>query len=117
MQNDLSLPASQRRKYRNALDGLWRMYKEEGLKSWTRGWVPNTLRGVLMTASQMVSYDEFKKALVEKLHMNSTGTETHFLASMLAGLVATTVCSPVDVVKTRIMNAKDKNVCTIISIY
>ena len=30
---------------------------------------------------------------------------THFTSSFLAGFVATTVCSPVDVVKTRIMTA------------
>jgi len=33
---------------------------------------------------------------------------THFSASLLAGLVATTVCSPFDVIKTRIMNSKGK---------
>ena len=31
---------------------------------------------------------------------------THFTASFMAGFVATTVCSPVDVIKTRIMSAK-----------
>ncbi|KAK9474244.1 mitochondrial carrier domain-containing protein [Dipodascopsis tothii] len=108
MQNDRSLPAAQRRNYKNALDGLRRMVVEEGPRSLFRGWVPNTTRGVLMTASQVVSYDEFKKILVSSMHMDEKSTATHFLGSMLAGLVATTVCSPVDVVKTRIMNAKDK---------
>lgn len=33
------------------------------------------------------------------------GLGVHFLASLWSGLVATTVCSPVDVVKTRVMSA------------
>ena len=31
----------------------------------------------------------------------------HFLASITAGFIATTICSPVDVVKTRIMSAQE----------
>ncbi|KAK9453001.1 mitochondrial carrier domain-containing protein [Dipodascopsis uninucleata] len=110
MQNDLSLSPEHRRNYKNAFDGLRRMYVEEGVRSFTRGLFPNTTRGVLMTASQMVSYDEFKKFMVDKLGLDGKAISTHFGASMLAGLVATTICSPVDVVKTRIMNAKDKHV-------
>lgn len=32
-------------------------------------------------------------------------SQTHFVASFVAGFVATAVCSPVDNVKTRLMNA------------
>jgi len=35
------------------------------------------------------------------------GLTTHFTASFLAGFVATTVCSPVDVIKTRIMSSQE----------
>lgn len=105
MQNDRTAPVDQRRNYRNALDGIRRMIIEEGPKSIFKGIVPNCTRGVLMTASQVVSYDRFKDMLVNGLGMNGTAKSTHFGASLLAGLVATTVCSPVDVVKTRIMSA------------
>ncbi|KAK9463027.1 mitochondrial carrier domain-containing protein [Lipomyces oligophaga] len=108
MQNDMSLDPAHRRNYRNAFEGLWRMTREEGFRAWFRGIGPNTTRGVLMTASQMVSYDEFKKLLVS-FGSDPKSMTTHFGCSMLAGLVATTVCSPVDVVKTRVMNAKDKH--------
>ncbi|KAK7204647.1 mitochondrial carrier domain-containing protein [Myxozyma melibiosi] len=108
MQNDMSLDPAHRRNYRNAFQGLYRMIKEEGARSLVRGIGPNTTRGVLMTASQMVSYDEFKKLLVG-FGCDPKAMTTHFGSSMLAGLVATTVCSPVDVVKTRVMNAKDRH--------
>jgi solute carrier family 25 (mitochondrial dicarboxylate transporter), member 10 len=35
----------------------------------------------------------------------SDNVKTHAIASILAGLVATTVCSPVGVIKTRVMSA------------
>lgn len=105
MQNDRALPIEKRRNYKNAFDGLRRIIVEEGPKSLFRGLVPNCTRGVLMTASQVVSYDRIKELLVTKLEMDKHKRSTHFSASLLAGLVATTVCSPVDVVKTRIMNS------------
>lgn len=106
MQNDSTLPIAQRRNYRNAADGLWRICKEESPSSLFRGLMPNLVRGVLMTSGQVASYDVAKEVLVDTLHMDPTKKSTHFSASLIAGLVATTVCSPADVVKTRIMNSK-----------
>lgn len=105
MQHDPALPASQRRNYRNALDGLIRMTREEGPRSLFRGVWPNSLRAVLMTASQLASYDFLKTLLIRKTGMQDDWT-AHLAASIGAGFVATTVCSPVDVVKTRIMSAE-----------
>ncbi|ESW98389.1 Mitochondrial dicarboxylate transporter [Ogataea parapolymorpha DL-1] len=105
MQNDNSLPESQRRHYKHALDGLLKITREENLTALFRGLGPNLARGILMTASQVVSYDVAKKLLVENLSMDPKTKATHFSASLIAGLVATTVCSPADVLKTRIMNS------------
>jgi solute carrier family 25 (mitochondrial dicarboxylate transporter), member 10 len=107
MQNDASLPAADRRNYKHAIDGLIRMVREEGFGSLFRGVWPNSTRAVLMTASQLASYDIFKKELLQRTNMGDTLT-THFSASFMAGFVATTVCSPVDVIKTRVMSAKTK---------
>lgn len=116
MQNDSALPIEQRRNYRNAFDGIFRIIKEEKVSSLFRGLVPNLTRGVLMTASQVVTYDIAKNLLVDTLHLDPSKKATHFNASLLAGLVATTVCSPADVVKTRIMNAKGASNGSTISI-
>jgi len=64
------------------------------------------MRAVLMTASQLASYDGFKRILLEHSPM-ADGLATHFSASFLAGFVATTVCSPVDVIKTRVMSSHE----------
>ncbi|KAH3666368.1 hypothetical protein OGAPHI_003547 [Ogataea philodendri] len=105
MQNDKALPPSERRNYKHAIDGLISICRQEGVSSLFRGIGPNLVRGVLMTASQVVSYDVSKRLLVNNLGMNPRTKSTHFSASLLAGLVATTVCSPADVLKTRIMNS------------
>ncbi|EPQ65267.1 Bgt-3257 [Blumeria graminis f. sp. tritici] len=104
MQHDTALPLSERRNYRSALDGLLRMRREEGWKSLYKGVWPNSLRAMLMTASQLASYDGFKQALMEHTPLEDSLT-THFSASLLAGFVATTVCSPIDVIKTRVMSS------------
>nr|POE65944.1 mitochondrial dicarboxylate transporter [Quercus suber] len=104
MQNDASLPLEQRRNYKNAIEGLVRMTREEGFRSLFRGVWPNSTRAVLMTASQLASYDIFKKELLERTSMGDN-LYTHFTASLMAGFVATTACSPVDVIKTRVMSA------------
>ncbi|EIE84273.1 hypothetical protein G6F46_012057 [Rhizopus delemar] len=104
MQNDGQLPPQQRRNYKHALDGIVRISREEGYSALFRGIGPNINRAILMTSSQCVSYDMFKSVLLNYTPMQD-GLTLHFSSSVLAGLVATTVCSPVDVIKTRIMSA------------
>lgn len=104
MQSDAALPLEKRRNYKHAIDGLIRTVREEGPASLFRGVWPNSMRAVLMTASQLASYDGFKRLCIETAGMEDN-LKTHFTASFLAGFVATTICSPVDVIKTRIMSA------------
>lgn len=104
MQHDASLPPAQRRNYAHALDGLVRMTREEGPRSLFRGVWPNSARAAAMTASQLASYDVFKRVLMGATPLGD-GTATHFAASFLAGVVAATVTSPIDVIKTRVMSA------------
>jgi solute carrier family 25 (mitochondrial uncoupling protein), member 8/9 len=52
----------------------------------------------------LVSYDEVKQRL-KKTGYFEEGTPLHFASSLSAGFIATCVGSPVDVLKTRIMNS------------
>ncbi|KAI9320791.1 mitochondrial carrier domain-containing protein [Dichotomocladium elegans] len=104
MQNDGQLALHERRNYKHALDGIIRISREEGIKTLFRGMGPNMSRAILVTCSQCVSYDTFKDIILRYTPM-SEGLPLHLTASVLAGLVATTVCSPADVVKTRVMSA------------
>jgi dicarboxylate transporter 10 len=104
MQNDKSLPREVRRNYRHVVDALVRVGKEEGWRGYFRGVWPNCVRAAVMTSSQLASYDGFKILLVGKLGLNDVSS-THLMASIMASLVATTLGSPVDVVKTKLMSA------------
>lgn len=107
MQSDASKPLDAQRNYKHALDGLLRMVREEGPSSLFRGVEANSTRALLMTASQLTSYDVFKQFCLQRLDMRDNFS-THFCASLAAGFVATTICSPVDVIKTRVMSAGGK---------
>lgn len=104
MQNDTGLAPDQRRNYKHAIDGVIRVAREEGTSALFRGLGTNLVRGVLMTSSQVVTYDVAKDWLIS-FGMNKDSISTFFSASLLSGLVATTICSPADVLKTRIMNS------------
>ncbi|KAJ1922214.1 hypothetical protein H4219_000076 [Mycoemilia scoparia] len=104
MQNDGSLPPNLRRNYKNALDGLYKIARNDGAGALFSGLGPNVGRAILITAAQLCSYDIFKQALLSTPYFKDN-IGTHFSASILASLVATTLSSPFDVIKTRVMNA------------
>lgn len=104
MQGDFAKPPEKRLNYKNCFDGLFKMVRDEGVGSMARGMGPNVVRAVLMNASQLASYDWFKAQILRGGYMED-GFGLHFTASFAAGTVATTVCSPADVLKSRIMNA------------
>ncbi|KAJ2676416.1 Mitochondrial dicarboxylate transporter [Coemansia spiralis] len=103
MQNDQALPRHLRRNYRNAIHGLVSMVRTEGLRSLTIGLAPSLVRATLATASQFVSYDILKERMLRAGYPDTVSV--HFAASFVAGLIATTVCSPADVIKSRTMAA------------
>jgi len=104
MQADGRLPLEQRRNYKHALDGLIRISRDSGARGLMQGLGPNVFRAMLMTAGQLSTYDFFKQLLLRSFSFKDN-LATHFSASTLAGFVATVVCSPVDVTKTRVMNS------------
>ncbi|CAH1956500.1 unnamed protein product [Acanthoscelides obtectus] len=104
MQNDIKLPLEQRRNYKHAVDGLYRVYREEGVARLFSGASTATSRAVLMTIGQLSFYDQIKMMVLRTSWFKDNMT-THFLCSLMAGLIATCITQPVDVMKTRIMNA------------
>ncbi|XP_035214347.1 mitochondrial dicarboxylate carrier-like [Stegodyphus dumicola] len=105
MQNDIKLPLQQRRNYKHALDGLVQVYAKEGFKKLFSGASMATSRAVLMTIGQISFYDQIKQMLLETVYF-SDNLVTHLTASVMAGAIATTLTQPLDVLKTRAMNAK-----------
>ncbi|KAI6120200.1 mitochondrial carrier domain-containing protein [Pisolithus croceorrhizus] len=104
LQGDFAKPPEKRFNYKHCFDALFRIVREEGASSLMRGVGPNVIRSVLMNSSQLASYDFFKSQLLKTNYFQDNAL-CHFTASFAAGTVATTVCSPADVLKSRIMNA------------
>ncbi|BFF91044.1 mitochondrial dicarboxylate carrier [Drosophila madeirensis] len=104
LQNDVKLPPDQRRNYKQAIDGLIRITREEGWRSMFNGASMTALRGMLMTVGQIAFYEQSKDVLVG-LGM-PTSTSTYITASLISAAAATTLTQPIDVVKTRRMNAR-----------
>ncbi|KAE8706947.1 Mitochondrial uncoupling protein 6 [Hibiscus syriacus] len=105
MQADGRLPPSQRRNYTSVIDAVTRMSKQEGITSLWRGSSLTVNRAMLVTASQLASYDQIKEIILANGWMKD-GLGTHVAASFSAGFVAAVVSNPVDVIKTRVMNMK-----------
>lgn len=105
MQNDTQLPPNQRRNYKNVFEAFYRIAKTEGFPRLYVGFSMATFRGVLVTIGQLAFYDEFKTRLMNSKYFDDNMI-THITASMGAGLIATLITMPADVIKTLLMNAK-----------
>jgi solute carrier family 25 (mitochondrial uncoupling protein), member 8/9 len=84
---------------RSTVEVFKRVLKENGVKGLWKGAVPGMARASILTASQCATYDEVKNFLVSKKCIQD-GLQLHFVSSMIAGLVTTTITNPLDVIKT-----------------
>lgn len=91
--------------YKHVFDGFRHVYAEGGLRTLFAGFLPASVRGCLLNIGQIVFYDEVKFFLLRRGLFDDT-PRLHFVASLVAGGAATMLTQPVDVVKTRVMNAK-----------
>lgn len=105
MQNDVKLPLDKRRNYKHAIDGLYRVYKFEGPANLFSGATMASSRAIFVTVGQLSFYDQYKQILLQT-GVFKDNMLTHFTASFLAGATATLITMPLDVMKTRVMNAK-----------
>ncbi|XVE60579.1 hypothetical protein DITRI_Ditri05aG0139900 [Diplodiscus trichospermus] len=105
MQADGRLPQAQRRNYKSVFDAITQISKQEGVVSLWRGSSLTVNRAMIVTASQLATYDQIKEAILENGVMED-GMGTHVAASFAAGVVAAVASNPVDVIKTRVMNMK-----------
>ncbi|EDX12228.1 mitochondrial dicarboxylate carrier [Drosophila simulans] len=103
LQNDVKLPPEKRRNYKHAIDGLVRITRDEGWKNLFNGASMIALRGAFMTVGQIAFYEQSKFQMIKLGMPENMGT--YILASMISSVVATTLTQPIDVVKTRRMNA------------
>ncbi|KAH8271315.1 hypothetical protein KR018_006275, partial [Drosophila ironensis] len=115
LQNDVKLPPEKRRNYKHAIDGLVRIIREEGWRTMYNGSSMTALRGMLMTVGQIAFYEQSKKVLVELGMPENMGT--YITASIISATAATILTQPIDVVKTRRMNARPGEYANLMDVF
>eukprot|EP00958_Prasinococcus_capsulatus_P014743 scaffold1554_cov401-Prasinococcus_capsulatus_cf.AAC.19 len=103
MQADGKLPEHLRRNYRGISDVILRTVRQEGPLSLWRGCGPTVNRAMIVTTSQLATYDQAKELLIN-FGADPHATSTHLTASITSGIVASCVSNPVDLAKTRLMS-------------
>eukprot|EP00485_Elphidium_margaritaceum_P000999 CAMPEP_0202693258 /NCGR_PEP_ID=MMETSP1385-20130828/7422_1 /ASSEMBLY_ACC=CAM_ASM_000861 /TAXON_ID=933848 /ORGANISM="Elphidium margaritaceum" /LENGTH=313 /DNA_ID=CAMNT_0049348913 /DNA_START=96 /DNA_END=1037 /DNA_ORIENTATION=+ len=107
MQADATLPEAERRGYKNAVDALIRMGREEGMRGFFSGGAPTVFRGLLINVGMLTTYDPLKKKFGDYLGGRDSQT-TRFVCGALSGWCAATVSLPADFIKTRLQKMKPK---------
>ena len=92
-------------RYRNTFHAFAEIARTEGIRGLWTGVGPTVQRAAILTAAQIPSYDHTKHTILNAGLMEE-GPKLHVVCSMIAGLVVALATSPVDVVKTRVMNQK-----------
>jgi len=97
--------AGSSQQYKGVMDAYWTIGQKEGLRNGLyRGTFPNIARNCIVNVGETVVYDAAKDGLIACGYMTE-GIALHFASAVVAGVTATLVASPVDVVKTRFMNS------------
>lgn len=104
MQAQGRLPVEER-PYKGSLDCYSKILADKGPLGLWVGVFPNMMRNSVINAAELASYDQFKQIAVQKIGMNPSSYFTHSICAFGAGFVAVCFGSPVDVLKTRLMNA------------
>lgn len=105
MTSDGRLAPELRRGYTSVFNALYRITKDEGLLTLWRGSTPTVARAMVVNAAQLSTYSQAKQFILGTGYV-ADGIFTHFIASMISGLVTTIASMPVDIAKTRIQNMR-----------
>lgn len=101
--------------YRNTASVFLSIFRNEGIRGLYNSWFPTSVRAGVVSVAELITYDEAKHFFVGKwfvcvvilTYLSSKledGPRAHLGASLVTGLVSTTVVSPVDFIKTRMQS-------------
>ncbi|KAI8619399.1 mitochondrial carrier domain-containing protein [Chytriomyces sp. MP71] len=89
--------------YRNTFYAFYQIVQKETFWGLYKGVQATAIRASLVTGAQLSSYDETKYVL-KKYNFMEEGVSLHVVASVVAGLCATTAGAPADIIKTRLLS-------------
>lgn len=99
---DSRKPAADRRNYKNVIDALGRIAKEEGVVALWSGAAPTIMRACLLNAGQLGVYSEAKERV--NVFTGFTGAPLQFSSSLISAVAAVGLSCPADVLKSRMQN-------------
>ncbi|XP_016922841.1 mitochondrial glycine transporter-like isoform X3 [Apis laboriosa] len=89
-------------KYNSVGEALKIIYKQEGIRGLSSGLVPTLLRDAPYSGLYLTFYTQLKNIVIEAdLSYVKSSAPIHFSCGILAGIFASTVTQPADVIKTK----------------
>lgn len=108
MQADSMKPVEARRGYKNVVDAIRRVAREEGFLALYSGIGPNILRGMALNAGQLSCFDQAKEFIQSNVFTSERGQKaslkTQLGAACIAGFTATAFSLPFDLLKSRLQD-------------
>jgi len=93
--------SSFRKRYDTTFEAIMTIIREEGIRGLYKGTMPTSQRAAVIACTELSIYDE-SKLWIHKKGWIRDGFPTHLVASLLCGLVATFLASPIDFIKTNL---------------
>ncbi|KAL4225977.1 hypothetical protein ACF0H5_013964 [Mactra antiquata] len=103
MQAEGKLKDGEIKRYTSTFSAFKDIFRESGIRGLYVGVGPTVKRAAILTATQIPAYDHSKHIILNAGLMEE-GIPLHVTSSMIAGFCAALTSSPVDVVKSRVMN-------------
>ncbi|KAK9671670.1 hypothetical protein RND81_12G047000 [Saponaria officinalis] len=100
MQADATLPAAQRRHYKNAFHALSKIISDEGVLAMWKGAGPTVVRAMALNMGMLASYDQSVEFFRDSVGLGDAATVVG--ASAVSGFFAAACSLPFDFVKTQI---------------
>jgi len=88
--------------YSSTAHALISILRTEGLRGLTRGLGPTLVRDVPFSGLYLMFYEQLKTWVPEEVSRTQSSAAVHFSCGLMAGLLASLVTQPADVVKTRL---------------
>jgi len=101
LSTDKTLPVELRRNYRGFVDAIYQIAKNEGITTYWRGSIPLVNRAMVVGATQVATYDQFKTLYSRYAGFSPTSLSNVTASSMTAGFVYSVLSMPFEAIKNR----------------
>ena len=101
---DAKLPKELQRGYKNSIDCVIRMAREEGVTTLWRGAPPTVLRASVLNACLLGISSELKPRVASRMEWEPSSIKTIGVSAFVASFFANLTAMPFDVIKSRMQN-------------